>query len=163
MKTAWNDIFDTLVAYCIHIGQHFSNEVVLLKFPTWNLIIFSKNSKGYLNNQWANTRLVCTHLNAIFMLITNTVTKIWISKFFGKKFENFDRSSALDLARNKHAKTTTYSLTAETDEKQSLWYELRLFYHDDVAMYFMTLATSKSKASISLNLGQSIDGIYIIR
>ena len=35
---------------------------------SWNLKLVSRNSKGYLKNHCTNTRLVCTHLNAFFML-----------------------------------------------------------------------------------------------
>ena len=46
------------------------------------LQIFSENCKGYLKNHWSNTRLVCTHLNAFFMLNPYMVRKIWINIFF---------------------------------------------------------------------------------
>ena len=48
------------------------------------LKLFSPNSRGYLKNHCTNTRLVCTHQNAFFMLNLNMVMKIWISKIFEK-------------------------------------------------------------------------------
>ena len=58
-------------------------------------IIFPQNLKGCLMSHWIDTRLVCTHLNTIFMLNPNIILKIWISKKVCKKLEKFEVSSAL--------------------------------------------------------------------
>ena len=47
--------------------------------------IFSQKSNSYLWNRWTNTRLVCTHSTAFFILNLNMVIKIWISKIFEQK------------------------------------------------------------------------------
>ena len=57
-----------------------------LCFPRWlqvssrkveNFTIFSKNPRRHLKNYWTNTKLVCTHLNAFFMLNQNMAMKIF--------------------------------------------------------------------------------------
>ena len=45
-----------------------------LKFKT-----ISRNLRGYLKNHWTKYRLVCTQINAFFMLNPNIAMKIWIS------------------------------------------------------------------------------------
>ena len=52
----------------------------------WKLAKFSQN----LKNHWTNTRLVCTHLNAFFMLNPNMAMTIWILKFFDKFGQNWN-------------------------------------------------------------------------
>ena len=56
---------------------------------------FLKNIRGYLENLWTNTRLVCTHLNAFFILNPNIVMKIWFFFFFENSGWIFDLSCAL--------------------------------------------------------------------
>ena len=45
----------------------------------WLLKIVSQSSWCYLKNHCINTRLVCTHLNAFYMLNPNITMKVWIS------------------------------------------------------------------------------------
>ena len=40
----------------------------------WNLQTFLKFWEGYFRYRWSNTRLVCTHLNALLMLNPNIVS-----------------------------------------------------------------------------------------
>ena len=47
-----------------------------------NLRILSQTHQGYLKNHCTNTRLVCTHLNALFMLNPNMVMKNLNFEFF---------------------------------------------------------------------------------
>ena len=49
---------------------------------------FCKNPWGYLKNPWTDTRLVCPHLNAFFMLNPNMALKIWSLTFLNKKYVN---------------------------------------------------------------------------
>ena len=51
---------------------------------SWNLKLFSHNCRGYFKNHWTKYRLVCTQMNAFFMLNPNMAMKIWISKIFEK-------------------------------------------------------------------------------
>ena len=41
-----------------------------------NLKLFLKNSSGHLKNHCTDTKLVCTHFNAFFMLKPNMVMKV---------------------------------------------------------------------------------------
>ena len=81
-KSMWVDVQDFWRPrpryYLILAGCSLSTE----KFR--NLKIFSLNSRGYLKNHCTNTRLVCTHLNAILY---------HESKYGNKKlnFENFGK------------------------------------------------------------------------
>ena len=52
-----------------------------IAYKNCNLTMFLKTSWGYLKNHWTNTRLVCTHYNAIFMRDPNVGMKIWILTF----------------------------------------------------------------------------------
>ena len=54
---------------------------------SWNLKLFSQNSSSYLKNHCANTRLVCTHLNAFFMLNPNKTMKNLKFEILGKEGE----------------------------------------------------------------------------
>ena len=63
-----------------HAGYNFCAEKVK---------IWKENFKGL--SQCTNTRLLCTHFNAFFMLNSNMTMKIW------KKLGNFGLSSALDI------------------------------------------------------------------
>ena len=67
--------------------QYFMSWLQICVRLNWNLKLFSQTWRDYLKNHCTNTRLVCTHSDAFFMLIQNTAMKIWISKFVGKKFE----------------------------------------------------------------------------
>ena len=55
------------------------------KTTRWNLKPFSQNSGCYFKNHWTNTRLVCTHLNAFFMLNSNIGKKNLKFNIFWKK------------------------------------------------------------------------------
>ena len=59
-----------------------------LRAQKWEFDMFSQNHKDYLKNHWTNTRLVCTHLNALWHCM-----QIWQWKFdfwkFLKKVWNF--------------------------------------------------------------------------
>ena len=71
-----------LVVNALHSAQQFKCAKI------WNSKIFYHNRTCYLENHCTNTRLVCTHLNAFFMLNPNMVMTIWILKFFWQKVEN---------------------------------------------------------------------------
>ena len=67
----------------------------------WEKLKFEKkknlhNSGDYLKNHWTNTRLVCTHFNAFFMLNPNMVIKIKFKIIF-ENVVNFGLSSALNI------------------------------------------------------------------
>ena len=53
---------------------------------------FSKFNRLTLKNHCTNTRLVCTHLNAFFMLNPNMAIRNWISTFFYKSSKNLTLS-----------------------------------------------------------------------
>ena len=64
---------------------------------SWNFIVsYQHPCKRLSQDYWNKNRLVCIHLNALFMLIQNVATKIWISKNFEFLCWKFDLSSALD-------------------------------------------------------------------
>ena len=67
--------FETLMLYLL---------ATILEYKRWQFTIFSQNHNSYCNH-CTNTRLVCTHLNAFFMLNPNMAMKIWISTFSEKK------------------------------------------------------------------------------
>ena len=71
-----------------------------LQWKNWNWQYFLK-FYGAISRTWINTRLVCTHLKAFFMLKPNMAIKIWIFKNFSKKVVIFELSSAADTCIEK--------------------------------------------------------------
>ena len=55
---------------------------VLGRVEILNYFYLFQNSRGYIKKHCINTRLVCAHYNAFFMLNPMTTVKIRISKFF---------------------------------------------------------------------------------
>ena len=57
-----------------------------------NFELISSNEKSYRWNMWSNSRLVCTHLNAFFLLMLDIAIKniknvtYWIFEFEGVVF-----------------------------------------------------------------------------
>ena len=98
--------------------------------------IFFWNSRGYLKNHWINTRLVCTHVNAFSILISNmSKSKFW--KFL-KKFQKSDLSSTHDSRKQRVNKLPGGPLVFEVGyHPRKTIHVIRVVFQDQ-AMYART-------------------------
>ena len=62
-----------------------------------SLTILSQNWLGYLKNHWTNTRLVCTLLNAFFMLNPSTAMTVWIYTVYYYCYYYFNLKIVIDI------------------------------------------------------------------
>ena len=93
--TVWHQLSFTIPMFWSWSCQYY----MLAMVSKILMSISSQNPRGYLKNYWTNTRLVCTLLDAFFILSSNMAMKIWIWKNLSLNI--FVLSSALDICVEK--------------------------------------------------------------
>ena len=79
-------VFFVVYLYIVLYKKETERHSKIVRPPTKYLKIASQNPRGYLKSHWTNTRLVCTHMNAFYMLYNpNMEMKFWTLTKFEKK------------------------------------------------------------------------------